>query len=61
MSEKNIIIFFILLGISFLNSLLFSETHIIMNWVYALSPLIIGILFFIVTEVMGSKRHYHCG
>ena len=59
MSSKNIILFFILLGISFLNSILFSDTQIIMNWVYALIPLVLAIVFLIMSEKAKNRSYYN--
>lgn len=59
MSSKNIILFFILLGVSFLNSILFSDTQIIMNWVYALFPLVLAIVFLIMSEKMANRKYYN--
>ena len=59
MSATNIIWFYILLGVSFLNSILFSDTQIIMNWVYALFPLVLAIVFLIMSEKTKNKSYYN--
>ena len=59
MNDKVLIIFFILLGISFMNSVLFNDVRMIMNWVYALVPLIIAIAVLLITEMSVRKNVYY--
>lgn len=59
MNDKVLMIFFILLGISLFNSILFSDVQVIMNWVYALIPLAIAVLIMIITEMNARKSVYY--
>ena len=55
MNGKIILIFFILLGISFINSVLFNEVQVLMNWVYALAPLAIALMVMFIAEMSARK------
>ena len=59
MNDKTILIFFILLGISFMNSVLFNDVRMIMNWAYALIPLIIAIMILLFAEMSVRKNAYY--
>ena len=59
MNDKIILIFFILLGISFFNSILFSDVRVMMNWVYALAPLVIALIIMFITEINTRKSIYY--
>ena len=59
MNDKTILIFFILLGISFFNSILFSDAHVMMNWIYALAPLLIALMVLFITEMSARKSIYY--
>ena len=55
MNGKIILIFFILLGISFFNSILFSDVQVLMNWIYALAPLAIALMVMFIAEMSARK------
>lgn len=55
MNGKIILIFFILLGISFFNSILFSDVQVMMNWIYALAPLAIALMVMFIAEMSARK------
>lgn len=58
MSDKIIIIFFVLLGISFITSVIYNDTQILMNWVYSLMPLVLAIAVLLINESTKRKRQY---
>lgn len=59
MNDKTIVIFFIFLGISFMNSVLFNDVQAMMNWVYALIPLGFAVFIMFITEMSARKGNYY--
>jgi len=58
MSDKIIIIFFVLLGISLIASVIYNDTQILINWFYSLVPLVLAIAVLLINESMKRKRQY---
>lgn len=58
MDNKILIIFFILIGISFINSVIYNDIQMLMNWLYALVPLILAIAVLLINESTKRKRQY---
>lgn len=56
MNEKSLILFFILIVISFVSSLIFSDAGNPMHWIYALVPLVSAIAILGVGEMMYVNR-----